>query len=139
MPDSSAQVDIPNRALFKAAEVCDLAKVQPCVLRSWESGFHHWAWRRAPEPRASIAARTWSGCCGSSICCWSKDDARRRARRSTKTAPVAADAPVFDELVGRNARERRRPWRRLQSILDLLARGRGEAEFRRATADPHRV
>src|ERR1043166_1146691 len=32
-------VEIPNRALFKAAEVCELAKVQPYVLRSWESEF----------------------------------------------------------------------------------------------------
>src|SRR3954452_18863739 len=39
MPDASAQVDIPNRALFKAAEVCELAKVQPYVLRSWEAEF----------------------------------------------------------------------------------------------------
>ena len=39
MPDSSIQVEIPNRALFKAAEVCDILKVQPYVLRSWEGEF----------------------------------------------------------------------------------------------------
>ena len=39
MPDAAAQVEIPKRALFKAAEVCDLAKVQPYVLRSWEAEF----------------------------------------------------------------------------------------------------
>src|SRR3979490_3391455 len=39
MPDIPAQVEIPKRALFKAAEVCDLAKVQPYVLRSWEAEF----------------------------------------------------------------------------------------------------
>lgn len=32
-------VEIPNRPLFKSAEVCDLAKVQPYVLRSWEAEF----------------------------------------------------------------------------------------------------
>jgi DNA-binding transcriptional MerR regulator len=32
-------VDIPNRPLFKASEVCELAKVQPYVLRSWEAEF----------------------------------------------------------------------------------------------------
>jgi hypothetical protein len=37
MSDSIAAVQIPNRALFKAAEVCDLMKVQPYVLRSWEA------------------------------------------------------------------------------------------------------
>ena len=39
MPEVSAQVDIPKRALFKAAEVCDLVKVQPYVLRTWEAEF----------------------------------------------------------------------------------------------------
>jgi len=38
MPDTP-QVEIPNRALFKAVEVCELAKVQPYVLRSWEAEF----------------------------------------------------------------------------------------------------
>ena len=35
----AAQIEIPKRALFKAAEVCELVKVQPYVLRSWESEF----------------------------------------------------------------------------------------------------
>ena len=39
MAEISQQVEIPNRALFKAAEVCDLVKVQPYVLRSWEAEF----------------------------------------------------------------------------------------------------
>lgn len=30
---------IPNRAIFRAQEVCDLAQVQPYVLRSWEAEF----------------------------------------------------------------------------------------------------
>lgn len=32
-------IDIPGRALFKAAEVCAIAEVQPYVLRSWETEF----------------------------------------------------------------------------------------------------
>ncbi len=39
MAEMPPQVDIPNRALFKPAEVCDLVKVQPYVLRSWEAEF----------------------------------------------------------------------------------------------------
>jgi len=39
MAEMSPEVEIPNRALFKAAEVCELVKVQPYVLRSWESEF----------------------------------------------------------------------------------------------------
>src|ERR1700733_4353409 len=39
MSETPAPFEIPNRALFKAAEVCDLTKVQPYVLRSWEAEF----------------------------------------------------------------------------------------------------
>jgi DNA-binding transcriptional MerR regulator len=31
--------DIPNRSLFRQPEVCELAQVQPYVLRSWEAEF----------------------------------------------------------------------------------------------------
>jgi DNA-binding transcriptional MerR regulator len=31
--------EIPKRAVYKAAEVCELARIQPYVLRSWESEF----------------------------------------------------------------------------------------------------
>ncbi len=32
-------IEIPNRALFKASEVCELLKLQPYVLRTWEAEF----------------------------------------------------------------------------------------------------
>lgn len=31
--------DTPKRALYRAAEVCELAQLQPYVLRSWEAEF----------------------------------------------------------------------------------------------------
>ena len=34
-----ATIEIPDRPLFKAAEVCELLKVQPYVLRTWEAEF----------------------------------------------------------------------------------------------------
>jgi DNA-binding transcriptional MerR regulator len=34
-----ASTEIPNRAAFKAAEVCTLAGLQPYVLRTWEAEF----------------------------------------------------------------------------------------------------
>jgi DNA-binding transcriptional MerR regulator len=130
--ESAVQVEIPRRALFKAAEVCDLAKVQPYVLRSWESEFPALGvaksagaprvYRRADVERVLrikhlllVEGLTLAG-------------ARRRLEE--ETAPVAADAPVFDELVGRNARERLTAVKRgLQSILELLAGGHGDVEF----------
>jgi DNA-binding transcriptional MerR regulator len=34
-----AQLEIPNRALFRQPEVCEIASIQPYVLRSWEAEF----------------------------------------------------------------------------------------------------
>ena len=139
MPDISAQVDIPNRALFKAAEVCELAKVQPYVLRSWEAEFPHLGVAKsAGSPRVYrrvdveqvlrikhlllVEGLTLAG-------------ARRRL--DEQTAPVAADAPVLDELIGRNARERLTAVKRgLQSILELLRPTNDAAEFRLAPPAP---
>ena len=38
MPDTP-RVAIPDRPAFKASDVCELAQIQPYVLRSWESEF----------------------------------------------------------------------------------------------------
>ncbi len=135
MPDIPAQVEIPKRALFKAAEVCDLAKVQPYVLRSWEAEFPELGVAKtAGAPRVYrrtdveqvlrikhlllVEGLTLAG-------------ARRRL--DEQTAPVAADGPVIDELIGQNARERLTAVKRgLQSILELLTNTNGTGEFRLA-------
>ena len=137
MPDISAQVEIPNRALFKAAEVCDILKVQPYVLRSWEAEF--------PELGVSKAA-------GAPRVYRRKDVeqvarikhlllvegltlAGARRKLDEETAPVGADAPAIDELIGQNARERLTTVKRgLRSILDLLASDGGG--FRLAARPP---
>jgi DNA-binding transcriptional MerR regulator len=36
---SSQAVEIPDRTLFRQPEVCEIAQVQPYVLRSWEAEF----------------------------------------------------------------------------------------------------
>ena len=127
--DAAGSTDIPKRALFKAAEVCDLVKVQPYVLRSWETEFP-----RLGVAKAAGAARTYR-----------RQDVEQvirikhlllvegltlagaRRKLEEETAPVAADEPVIDELIGRNARERLTAVKRgLRSILDLLADARGD-------------
>jgi DNA-binding transcriptional MerR regulator len=126
MTDPSAQVEIPNRALFKAAEVCDLLQVQPYVLRSWEAEFPGLGisktagaprvYRRADVEQVMrikhmllVDGLTLAG-------------ARRKLEEDT--SPVGADEPAINELVGRNARERLTAIKRgLQSILELLAGG----------------
>ena len=135
MPDIPAQVEIPKRALFKAAEVCDLAKVQPYVLRSWEAEFPELGVAKAAgAPRVYrrsdveqvlrikhlllVEGLTLAGV---------------RRKLEDQVAPVVADAPVFDELLGQNARERLTAVKRgLQSILELLTSSHGADEFRLA-------
>jgi DNA-binding transcriptional MerR regulator len=135
MPEGSAQVDIPKRALFMAAEVCDLAKVQPYVLRSWEAEF----------PELGVANRTGTGRV------YRRADVQQvlrikhlllvegltlagaRRRLVEETAPVAAASPVIDELIGQNARERLTAVKRgLRAILELLEGSIGGEEFRLA-------
>jgi DNA-binding transcriptional MerR regulator len=48
MPDTSTEFTIPDRPAFKAAEVCEIAKLQPYVLRSWESEFPDLGVARTP-------------------------------------------------------------------------------------------
>ena len=139
MSELFSQVEIPRRALFKAAEVCDLIQVQPYVLRSWEAEFPDLGvakttggarvYRRADVEQVLrikhlllVEGLTLAG-------------ARRRLQE--ETAPVAPDAAVIDELIGQNARERLTEVKRgLQSILDLLAHNAKRDEFRRMTPAP---
>jgi DNA-binding transcriptional MerR regulator len=132
MAEVSAPVDIPKRALFKAAEVCTLTKVQPYVLRSWEAEFPELGvtkavggprvYRRADVQQVLrikhlllVEGLTLAG-------------ARRKLEE--ESAPVGADTPAIDELIGQNARERLTVVKRgLQSILDLLGRS-SNGEFR---------
>ena len=136
MDEATAQVDIPRRALFKAAEVCDLVKVQPYVLRSWEAEFPSLGiaktagsarvYRRADVEQVVrikhlllVEGLTLAG-------------ARRRLEE--ESTPVAADVPIIDELIGRNARERLTEVKRgLRSILELLAGGNGARDIRLAS------
>src|SRR3954452_6746904 len=105
MPDT-AQVEIPKRALFKAAEVCELANVQPYVLRSWEAEFPQLGvaksaggprvYRRSDVEQVLrikhlllVEGLTLAG-------------ARRKL--DEETSPVEADTPVIEALIGQNAR-----------------------------------
>ena len=131
MADISA-VEIPKRALFKAAEVCDIVKVQPYVLRSWEAEF--------PELGVSKTAG------GPRI--YRRSDVEQvvrikhlllvegltlagaRRRLEEEGTPVGADAPL-DELIGQNARERITEVKRgLRALLELLSRRNGGETFR---------
>ena len=117
------EIEIPNRALFKASEVCDLIKLQPYVLRSWEAEFPGLGvakaagaprvYRRADVEQVArikhlllVEGLTLAG-------------ARRKLEEEQTL--VLADAPQIDELLGKNARERLTTVKQgLQSILAML-------------------
>src|SRR4029450_2422737 len=42
------EIVVPNRPAFKASEVCEIAQVQPYVLRSWENEFPELGVSRTP-------------------------------------------------------------------------------------------
>lgn len=123
MTPSGNEIEIPKRALFKAAEVCELVKVQPYVLRSWESEFQDLGVAKAPgaarvyrrqDVEQVLRIRHLLLVEGLTL-------AGARRRLEEEGSPVGADAPVIDELLGRNARERLTEVKRgLRSILDLL-------------------
>jgi DNA-binding transcriptional MerR regulator len=139
MADLFGHIEIPPRALFKAAEVCALLNVQPYVLRSWEMEF--------PELGVAKAAG------GPRV--YRRTDVERvmrikhlllvdgltlagaRRRLDDEAAPVGADAPL-DELIGRNARDRLTEVKRgLRAILELLAeRSAGDGVGAPALAAP---
>ena len=126
MSDTATQIEIPARALFKAAEVCELLKVQAYVLRSWEAEFPDLGvsksaggariYRRKDVEQVArikhllvVEGLTLAG-------------ARRKIE--DEGAPVAADPAAMEALIGRNARERLTAVKRgLRSILELLGSG----------------
>jgi DNA-binding transcriptional MerR regulator len=131
MAETAAPIEIPRRALFKAAEVCEILHVQPYVLRSWEAEFPELGvartaggprvYRRRDVERAArvrhlllVEGLTLAG-------------ARRKLEEDT-TPPVLAGAEGLDDLLGQHARERLTEIKRgLREILNLLDRSNGEA------------
>ena len=137
MAETAAPIEIPKRALFRAAEVCEILHVQPYVLRSWEAEFPELGvaksaggprvYRRADVERAArlrhlllVEGLTLAG-------------ARRKI--DEEAAPLVADGAGIDELLGQNARERLADVKRgLRAILELLAGANGGGEDRASVA-----
>jgi len=137
-------IEIPNRSLFKGAEVCQITGVPPYVLRTWEAEFPDLGVSRT-EGRPRVYRRS---------------DVERvlqikellfvegltlaGVRRRLGEQPRAADPdePEIGELLGRDARERLQQVRQgLKEVLQLLSRrpnGGGEGLFELQPAPPAR-
>ena len=99
------------------------AAVRAAIVGGGVSGSS--ASRRAPAARASIAATDVEQVLRIKhlLLVEGLTLAGARRRLEEETAPVAADAPAIDELIGQNARERLTEVKRgLQSILDRCSR-----------------
>ena len=116
-------IEIPKRALFRPAEVCELVKVQPYVLRSWETEFRDLGvaktaggprmYRRADVEQV-IRIKHLLLVDGLTL-------AGARRKLEEESTPVVEDASLH-ELIGQNARDRLMAVKRgLRAILDLLA------------------
>jgi DNA-binding transcriptional MerR regulator len=120
------EVDIPKRALFKPSEVCEIASVQPYVLRSWETEFPDLGvsrgnggvrvYRRADVERV-LRIRQLVFADGLTLA-----GVRRRIDEEKLPVLDEADAVPIRELLGCNARERLAEVKNgLRAILDLLS------------------
>ena len=115
----------PKRELFKAADVCDVVKVQPYVLRSWEAEFPSLGqassgggsrmYRRADvELALKIKQLVFDE--GLTLA-----GARRRLEEDDTPSNGAA-AMVMDEILGDRVKEKVRSVRDgLQALLQMLS------------------
>jgi DNA-binding transcriptional MerR regulator len=127
-----ADVEIPKRALFKASEVCEIASVQPYVLRSWESEFPDLGvaktaggpriYRRADVERV-LRIKQLVFADGLTLA-----GVRRRIEEEAPPVLEEAEAAPIKELLGRNARERLAAVKRgLMGLLEMLNARPGDA------------
>ena len=131
-----AQLEIPNRALFKQPEVCEIASIQPYVLRSWEAEFPDLGvakvaggprvYRRGDVERVLRIKQLLYGE-GLTLA-----GVRRKLTEEAPgaaSAAAAADAmPSFAEIYGSEARERIELVQRgLRELSAMLAKAPGQA------------
>jgi len=132
-------VQIPNRSLFRQPEVCEIAQVQPYVLRSWEAEFQDLGlskvqggprvYRKADVERVLkikhllfVEGLTLAG-------------ARRRLQ--DEHATPAPEPAALDELLSNDARERILSVRKsLRELSAMLAQQPGATQLEFELAAP---
>jgi len=121
MPET-VPIEIPNRALFKASEVCGLMKLQPYVLRTWEAEFPGLGVAKsAGSPRVYRRTDVEQVAKIRHLLLVEGLTLAGARRKLEEEATVLPDAPQIDELLGKHARERLATVKQgLQSILVML-------------------
>jgi DNA-binding transcriptional MerR regulator len=131
---ASAPAEIPNRSVFRAPEVCDLAQVQPYVLRTWEAEFPDLGVSRTPGgPRVYRRADVERVLQIKQLLFVEGLTLAGVRRRLEEGAAAPAEAGSLAELVGPDVRDRLLHVKRgLQELLNLLApeeNGRGASSL----------
>lgn len=135
MADTFAE--IPDRDVFKASEVCEIAKLQPYVLRSWEKEFPGLGVERSPGGprfyrRADVeqVLRIRQLVFGEGL---TLAGARRRIEDNGGAPDVVDELPA---LVNDDTRARLSEIKReLRSLLDMLENARSESPAAAAAAE----
>jgi DNA-binding transcriptional MerR regulator len=138
---SADPVQIPSRSLFRQPEVCDIAQVQPYVLRSWEAEFQDLGvakvqggpriYRRADVERVLrikhllfVEGLTIAG-------------ARRKLQDEQAVAAPSASSGELDDLISTDVRERILSVRKsLKELSAMLAQDPRQQESEFALAAP---
>lgn len=132
MAQALPDVTIPDRPAFKASEVCDLAKLQPYVLRSWESEFPDLGVAKTPggprvyrKPDVERVLRIRQLVFGEGL---TLAGVRRRLESEALIAPKEPppeEATLFQEVIGADLKSRLAQIKAgLRSLLELVSRDR---------------
>lgn len=135
MAQALPDVTIPDRPAFKASEVCDIAKLQPYVLRSWESEFPDLGVAKTPggariyrKADVERVLRIRSLVFGEGL---TLAGVRRRLEAEALVAPKEApqpppeDATLFQDVIGADLKVRLAQIKAgLRGLLELVSRDR---------------
>ena len=132
MADALQDIQIPDRPTFKAAEVCELLKIQAYVLRSWENEFQDLGVARTPgAPRVyrrsdvEMALRIRQLVFGEGL---TLAGVRRRFEQERPEPPEPDEVAPVPPAVDPRTRERIAQAREgLRSVLAMLGGRPGEA------------
>jgi DNA-binding transcriptional MerR regulator len=134
-------VQIPHRSLFRQPEVCEIAQVQPYVLRSWEAEFPDLGVAktqggprvyRRPDVERVLRIKHLLFVEGLTL-------AGARRKLQEEQGGPDPDAPALDTLLTRDARERIGHVRQmLRELSAMLAQkpGSGNGDFHLAAPAP---
>jgi DNA-binding transcriptional MerR regulator len=121
-PQSPAS-PIPNRSLFKASEVCEIAHLQPYILRSWENEFQTLGVARTPGGQRVYRRSDVERVFEIKRLLFEEGLTLAGVRRRFEDEIPPSESTPIEQLLGSNARERLGEVKRgLRLILELLSK-----------------